>query len=105
MKLDQWLDQPIIPLEEYAPVQDVCIYPVKNTVQLLNEFKQVYNSVEMTHLTSPADLTPPETPPHTPPQTPLQANLNDLKVYIPKMCIKMETFFIFICQIHSIHSF
>lgn len=77
--LDQWLDQPIIPtLDEYAPVPDARIYPVKvNTAQLLNEFNQVYDAVELTH------LTPPETPPHTPPQTPLQAYLNnDSKVNI-----------------------
>lgn len=75
--LDQWLDQPInVPLDEYAPpVQDARIYPVKgNTAQLLNEFNQVYDAVELTH------LTPPETPPHSPTQTPLQAYLNDSKV-------------------------
>ncbi|XP_055299067.1 activating transcription factor of chaperone [Sitodiplosis mosellana] len=73
---DQWLDQPIIPLDEYAPVQDARIYPVKvNTAQLLNEFNQVYDAVELTH------LTPPETPPQTPPQTPLQSTYlnNDSK--------------------------
>ena len=76
---DQWLDQPIIPLDEYAPTQDARIYPVKgNTAQLLNEFNQVYDAVELTH------LTPPETPPHTPPQTPLQPIYlnNDSKVNI-----------------------
>lgn len=69
---DQWLDQPIIPsLDEYAPVPDARIYPVKvNTAQLLNEFNQVYDAVELTH------LTPPETPPHSPTQTPLPAYLN-----------------------------
>lgn len=75
-KLDQWLEQPINgPLDEYAPVQSARIYPVKgNTAQLLNEFNQVYDEVELTH------LTPPETPPHTPPQTPLQAYLDNAKV-------------------------
>lgn len=65
-----------MPLDEYAPpVQDARIYPVKgNTAQLLNEFNQVYDAVELTH------LTPPETPPHSPTQTPLQAYLNDSKV-------------------------
>ncbi|XP_031622840.1 activating transcription factor of chaperone isoform X2 [Contarinia nasturtii] len=72
---DQWLEQPInVPLDEYAPVQDARICPVKgNTAQLLNEFNQVYDAVELIH------LTPPETPPQTPPQTPLQAYLNDSK--------------------------
>lgn len=64
-------------MDEYAPVQDARIYPVKgNTAQLLNEFNQVYDAVELTH------LTPPETPPHTPPQTPLQAYLHDSKVRV-----------------------
>lgn len=71
MKLDQWLDQPIIPnsLEEYQAIPDARIQPVKgNTEQLLNEFNIVYNSVEYTHL--------------TPPQTPPQAYFNDSKVRI-----------------------
>jgi len=73
---DQWMDQPIIPLDEYVTTPDARIYPVRsiaNTADLLNEFNQVYEDVELTH------LTPPETPPHTPPQTPLQAYLNDSK--------------------------
>lgn len=71
--LDQWLDQPInVPIDEGALILDARVYPVKgNTVQLLNEFKQVYDAVEFTH------LTPPETPPQTPPQTPLQSYLID----------------------------
>lgn len=75
-KSDQWLDQPInVPLDEYVPVQEARVFPVKgNTAQLLNEFNQVYDAVELTH------MTPPETPPHTPPQTPLQAYLHDSKV-------------------------
>jgi len=74
---DQWMDQPInVPLDEYAPIPDARIYPVRstaNTADLLNEFNQVYDTVELHH------LTPPETPPHTPPQTPLQAYQNDSK--------------------------
>lgn len=73
---DQWLDQPInVPVDEYVPVQDGRICPVKgNTAQLLNEFNQVYDAVELTH------LTPPETPPHSPPQATLQGYLNPSKV-------------------------
>lgn len=65
-------------MDEYVPVQAARIYPVKvNTNQLINEFNQVLDSVELTH------LTPPETPPHTPPQAPYEACLQDSKVYFP----------------------
>lgn len=74
---DQWMDQPInVPLDECVPIPDARISPVRPiaTAELLNEFNQVYDTIELTH------LTPPETPPHTPPQTPLQAYLNDSQV-------------------------
>lgn len=53
-------------MEEYpAPVQEQRIHPVKtkNTDLLLKEFNNVYDKVELTH------LTPPDTPPQTPPQS------------------------------------
>lgn len=72
-------------MDEYVPVQDARICPVKgNTAQLLNEFNQVYDAVELTH------LTPPETPPHSPPQT-LQIYLNQSKVNMSFMHNKSYT--------------
>lgn len=47
-------------MEEYpAPSQEPRIHPVKaeNTALLLKEFNNIYDKVELTH------LTPPETPP------------------------------------------
>lgn len=49
-------------MEEYpAPTQGPRIHPVKaeNTAQLLKEFNNVYDKVELTH------LTPPQTPPQS----------------------------------------